>query len=53
MDTEIHINTAEIPPEGRYQHGKSCIEMYLRFIAQPGSREMLDAVKEKMKGERK
>lgn len=45
MNTDIHVNTAEIPPEIRYQLAKGFAEFFQELMAQPGAREQLDAWK--------
>lgn len=45
VNTDIHVNTAEIPPEIRYQLAKGFAEFFQELMAQPGAREQLDAWK--------
>lgn len=45
MNTDIHVNTAEIPHEIRYQLAKGFAEFFQELMAQPGAREQLDAWK--------
>ena len=39
MDTTIHINVADIPPEVGESFGRVTLAGFKKFIAQPGNRE--------------
>lgn len=43
MDTTIHINVADIPPEVGESFGRVTLAGFKKFIAQPGNREKLEA----------
>ena len=43
MDTTIHINVADIPPEVGESFGRVALAGFKKFIAQPGNREKLEA----------
>ena len=43
MDTTIHINVADIPPEVGESFGRVTLAGFKNFIAQPGNREKLEA----------
>lgn len=43
METTIHINVADIPPEVGENFGRVTLAGFKKFIAQPGNREKLEA----------
>lgn len=43
MDTTIHINTAEIPPEVGESFGRVTLAGFKAFIANPENRKKLEA----------
>lgn len=43
MDSNLHINVAEIPPEVGESFGRVTLAGFKKFIAQPGNREKLEA----------
>ena len=43
MDTTIHLNVADIPPEVGESFGRVTLAGFKKFIAQPGNREKLEA----------
>jgi hypothetical protein len=43
METTIHINTAEIPPEAAARLARACKRLYLDIIAMPDGQAKLDA----------
>lgn len=50
MDTTIHINVADIPPEVGESFGRVTLAGFKKFIAQPGNREKLEAQTAARKG---
>lgn len=43
MDSNLHINVAEISPEVGESLGRVTLAGFKKFIAQPGNREKLEA----------
>ena len=43
MDSNLHINVADIPPEVGESFGRVTLAGFKKFIAQPGNREKLEA----------
>ena len=43
MDSNLHINVADIPPEVGESLGRVTLAGFKEFIAQPGNREKLEA----------
>lgn len=43
MDSNLHINVADIPPEVGESLGRVTLAGFKKFIAHPGNREKLEA----------